>query len=414
MKTVLNIAASACILLAAASCEYLDNNPDKHADKKDSTYVDLEEVARLLASIPMGTSQLDEVHDAVSSSSGNGYDEEYTMRDLFERPGAGVGDPQTKSGEAYERPLRDLIKEQLMNSSLTKSESIDPDRFIDELTSSDIQIYWPYSETWDDSQMPIITFDPEDGSEKNIGYRLVMDDDGSRRVEKVLVDEEVAKVEPVWVINRNSDAGYATLEMLRREDPEWGEGGGTIIVRPSSCFGPEQTRAGKPVKALLLKNFTMNRNYDPWFAGASEFFVKSGYIEDLTARTEAELRLYEPMVTDFMIVVKRSQVGVSQDFNAILMSDWAQWSMDSEGNKEGIDWYAFMITEDDGGTKTEWTTKAKVYVESKSYGFEISIPLNSRDDVVWRGRLSSRWLEANDDLEASFGDVDLTFEVVEY
>jgi hypothetical protein len=168
------------------------------------------------------------------------------------------------------------------------------------------------------------------------------------------------------------------------------------------------------VKALLLKNFTMNRNYDPWFAGASEFFVKSGYIEDLTARTEAELRLYEPMVTDFMIVVKRSQVGVSQDFNAILMSDWAQWSMDSEGNKEGIDWYAFMITEDDGGTKTEWTTKAKVYVESKSYGFEISIPLNSRDDVVWRGRLSSRWLEANDDLEASFGDVDLTFEVVEY
>ena len=224
MKTVLNIAASACILLAAASCEYLDNNPDKHADKKDSTYVDLEEVARLLASIPMGTSQLDEVHDAVSSSSGNGYDEEYTMRDLFERPGAGVGDPQTKSGEAYERPLRDLIKEQLMNSSLTKSESIDPDRFIDELTSSDIQIYWPYSETWDDSQMPIITFDPEDGSEKNIGYRLVVDDDGSRRVEKVLVDEEVAKVEPVWVINRNSDAGYATLEMLRREDPEWGEG----------------------------------------------------------------------------------------------------------------------------------------------------------------------------------------------
>ena len=406
--------ASAVILLAAASCEYLDNNPDKHAGKTDSTYVDLDDVAKLLASIPMEASHLGEVYDAVSSSSGNGYDEEYTMRDLFERPGSGVGDVSTKTGEAYERPLRDLIKEQLMNSAMTKSENIDPDRFLAELMSSDIQIYWPYSETWDNSKMPIITFDPEDGSEKNIGYRLVQDDDGLRRVEKVLVDEDVAKVDPVWVINRNSDAGYATLEMLRREDPEWGEGGGTIIVRPSAVDMLERTKASGPVKALVLKNFTMNRNYDPWFAGASEFFVKTGYIEDLTARTEAELRLYDPMVTDFMIVVKRSQMGLPQDFNAILMSDWAQWSIDSDGNKEGIDWFAFMITEDDGGTRTEWTTKAKVYVESKSYGFEITLPLNSRDDVVWRGRLSSRWLEANDDLEASFGDVDLTFEVVEY
>jgi hypothetical protein len=28
------------------------------------------------------------------------------------------------------------------------------------------------------------------------------------------------------------------------------------------------------------------------------------------------------MVTDFMIVVKRSQVGIPQNFNAILMTGW--------------------------------------------------------------------------------------------
>jgi hypothetical protein len=155
---------------------------------------------------------------------------------------------------------------------------------------------------------------------------------------------------------------------------------------------------------LVLKDFTMNRNYDTWFAGASEFFVKIGYLEDLTAMTEAELRLYDPVVTDFMIVVRRSQMGVPQDFNAVLMTDWSP----------DVDWCAFMITEDDGGTRTEWTSKAKVFIEGKSYGFEISLPLNSRDDVVWRGRLASRWLEENSSLVSHFGDVDLTFEVVEY
>ena len=95
--------------------------------------------------------------------------------------------------------------------------------------------------------------------------------------------------------------------------------------------------------------------------------MKIGYLEDFTAMTEAEMRLYNPMITDFMIVVRRSQVGVPQNFNA------------------------FQITEDDGGARTEWSTKAKVFVEGKSYGFEINIPLNSRDDVVWRGRLDYKW-----------------------
>ena len=120
--------------------------------------------------------------------------------------------------------------------------------------------------------------------------------------------------------------------------------------------------------------------------------------------TEAEMRLYNPMITDFMIVVRRSQVGVPQNFNAVLMTDWS----------EDIEWCAFQITEDDGGTKTEWSTKAKVFVEGKSYGFEINIPLNSRDDIVWRGRLDYKWFDQLSGAPGSFGDVELVFEVLEY
>ena len=405
MKTIVNtIVLSAC-MLAAASCEILDNDPDKHVKDEDSTYVGLEEVAELLALIPLKSSHVNEVHDAVTSSSGNGYDEEYTMKDLFERPGAGVGDLEVRSGAIYENPLRDLIKEHVYGMAATRSgaDVLDPDRFLEELMSSDIQIYWPFSDSWDGEGMPIITYDPEDGSDKNMGYRLVVNDDGSRSVESLVVDEALAEAEPVWVVNRNSDAGYATLEMLRRENPDWGEGGGTIIVRPS-CPETLKTRAEVSVKSLILKDFTMNRSYDTWFAGASEFFVKTGSVEDFTASTEAELRLYSPTITDFLIVVKRSQIGEPLPFNAMLVSDWT-------GQMTHC---AFMITEDDGGTITEWNCTALVRIASKSYGFEIKIPFNSRDDVVWRGQLSSRWLEANSNLVGHFGDVDLTFEVVEY
>ena len=405
MNNVVDIVALSLIMLAAASCEILDNDPDKHVKDEDSTYVGLEEVAELLALIPLKSSHVNEVHDAVTSSSGNGYDEEYTMKDLFERPGAGVGDLEVRSGTIYENPLRDLIKEHVYGMAATRSgaDALDPDRFLEELMSSDIQIYWPFSDSWDGEGMPIITYDPEDGSDKNMGYRLVVNDDGSRSVESLVVDEALAEAEPVWVVNRNSDAGYATLEMLRREDPDWGEGGGTIIVRPS-CPETLKTRAEVSVKSLILKDFTMNRSYDTWFAGASEFFVKTGSVEDFTASTEAELRLYSPTITDFLIVVKRSQIGEPLPFNAMLVSDWT-------GQMTHC---AFMITEDDGGTITEWNCTALVRIASKSYGFEIKIPFNSRDDVVWRGQLSSRWLEANSNLVGHFGDVDLTFEVVEY
>ena len=129
-----------------------------------------------------------------------------------------------------------------------------------------------------------------------------------------------------------------------------------------------------------------------------------GSVENFTASTEAELKLYNPSVTDFMIVVKRKNVGVPQPFNAVLVSEWT----------DQLASCAFMIVEDDGGTRTSWKCTALVRIESKSYGFELEIPINSRDDIVWRGQLSSRYILANDNVTGHFGDVDLKFQIVEY
>ena len=387
------IFSAVLLLFSTVSCEIIDDDPVKHVDEKK--YVSLNEVAEVFAGIPLEQSHLQEVHDAVSASSGNGYDEEYTMANLFSNPGSGVGDcDDTRSEDKYERPLRALIHEHLLG---TKSSSgmPDPHRWLEELMNSDIQIYWPYSDVWDGESFPVITFDPEDDSEVNVGYRLHFNEDGSREVEEVIVDEDMARSSAVWVINRNSDAAYRTLEMLQKEDPGWGEGGGDVTVQPLASSGK---------KSLILKNFRMNRNYDCWFAGASEFWIKIGSVEDFTATTEAELKLYNPRVTDFLKVVKRGQVGEVLPFNATLISDWC----------EQMTHCALMMTEDDGGTWTDWKCTALVRIASKSYGIELNIPVKSWDDIVWRGRLAWDWIEANDEKASHFGDVDLTFEIEEY
>lgn len=389
----------------------------------------LSEIAGLLAELPLEAGHMTEVHDAVSASSQNGYDEEYTMSNLFSVPGSGVGDEHlgTRAAQKYENPLSELIRDHLMSKAGTKSsaggarftDEEDVDRYLGALASSDIQVYWPFSGSWDGSGgLPVITFDPEDESTANIGYRITVDPDGNRQIDTVIVDEQTAMETPVWVVNRNSDDGYLSLDMIRQLYPGWEEEGGNLVIRPSGngkaygrmgtapVEGPLPAGTGTAtatVKTLVLKDFTMNRNYDSWFAGASEFFVKCGSVENFTASTEAELQLYSPSVTDFMIVVKRDQVGKPQPFNAVLISDWT----------EQVDNCAFMIIEDDGGKQTSWECTALVRVASKSYGIEIDLPFRTRDDIVWRGSLSSRYLTANNNRPENFGDVSITFEIEE-
>jgi len=388
------------IFLAAAvlfcACEIIENEKEEEVEQET---LSLKEVAELLGELPIGSSQAGEVRDAVNSSRGNGFDEEYLLKDLFESPGKGVGDdPAHTKASSYDNPLRDMIRSALENKSATKAGAgIDVDGYLNALKKSDIQIYWPYSENWDGDRMPIITYAPDDPLvETNVGYRLV---DG--KVEALVVDEKMAQERPVWVINRNDDSEGTPLEMLRKSDPQWGQGGEIVIG--TKAVGQRASKNDTGVKTLILKDFTMKRNYDCWFRGASEFFVKAGAVENFKAKNEEDLSLYSPSITDFMIVVKRKYVGVPVPFNAVLVSEWT----DQLSN------IAFMVIEDDGGTQETWKASATVKYNSKSYGFDVSLPFHSKDDIVWRGQLSSKYITGYNNTVGHFGDVDLTFEIVD-
>ena len=388
MKHTVNpLIPAGCLLLCVLSCR---QTPALEEPVPVLPELSLPGVAGLLAAVPTGPDQLREVHSAVRSSSANGYDEEYTMRDLFSTPGAGVGDdPSATRALALGTPLRDVIEDYLRSSVATKSSGTeDVDGYIRALASSDMQIYWPFSESWDGESSPIVTFDPGIDTGVNSGYEVAVSEDGRRSLREVQVTEDMARTRPVWVVNTNDDSAFKSLEMYRKENPDWGRGGGAVV-------------RSADVRSLVLKDFTMKRHYDSWFRGASEFFVRTGCVEGFTASTEAEMRLYSPSITDFMVVVKRSNLGVTIPFNAMLISDWT----------DQLESFAFLITEDDGGTRTSWKTEAVVKVNSKSYGVVIDLPFNIRDDIVWRGSISNRFMSQYSGKTAHFGDVDITFEI---
>ena len=397
------------LALMTISCEPVDGPWNAQSTQN----IRLSDVAVLLSEIPIGKEQIGEVYDAVSISAGNGYDEEYTMQDLFRDPGSGVGEhavkgrtvcAPTRSGPVeYSLPLRDMLRSALEGRAATRSMDINlsdnilgdrtVDGFLDLLQDSDIQIYWPYAEEWDWETLPVISFDPEDGSEVNVGYELFVEGGVVTRRE-VVVTEKMAMERPVWVVNRNNDSQYTSIELLRKNDPAW-NGGGSIIVTPA---------AATKKKALYIKDFTMKQQGDCWFAGASEYFVKVGSVDDFRASTEAELLLYDPMITDFMMVVRRKELGIPREMNAVLVPSWTPQ----------LERCAIMIHEDDGGTIEKWNCSAVVKWESRSYGFDISIPFHSRDDIVWRGHLTYDYLEAFSGTPQHLGDVDVTFELVSY
>lgn len=372
-----------CLWLAlpflGAGCKGVEQVGPEQPASSGCELLSLEDVAQILSELPLEEQHLREVHDAVGSSSGNGYDEEYMMSDLFANPGAGVGSDgrPTKAG-SYASPLRDLFEDYFSKKCATRAGgSPDADAYIEALRSSDIQIYWPYSEDWDGA-FPIITFDPGYGAESNTGYEVTVDADGNRKVSEVYVDEAVAASRPVWVVNTNDDSAFTPLDLITSKAGE---------------------STGTSSKKLMLKTFTMLRNYDSWFGGGSEFFVKCGSASGFKATNNNDLKLYTPSVTDFMVVVRRSELKKEVTMNTILVSDFT----------DEIDKVAFLVIEDDGGETTSWKCAATVKYMSKTYGFDLEIPYKDKDDVVWRGQLSGDFFRTKAPASGRFGDVKITF-----
>ena len=363
----LPLALLSAAILSFQACDKTSQpliSPEKSVQSAEVTPAS---VARVLSGIPFTLDQVREVWDGVNASSANGYDEEYTFRDMFASPGSGVGDERvgTRSVKEYHEPLNGLIS-----------------RHLGDLSASGLQIYWPYSEDWDGISMPVITFCPEIALETNVGYLRKELPGNKWIVKEIAVDEAYAKEHPVWVVGWNEDAGAMTPQILEK----------TLGEKPA-------TRSTSDFKTLRIKEFKAHVQYDPWLSGASEFFIKCGSIKAFTAAVASDLTQYTPEITDLMIKVKRKQVGTALRLNTVVVSEWSPQLSEC----------VFLIHEYDGGKMTTWKASGEVKIKAKAYGFSVEFPYHRNDDIVWRGKLSSNYFERYNGVPNRFGDTSITF-----
>jgi hypothetical protein len=383
------LAFAAISLTTLGSCDLETQDPIgiEAPSPTPSQSISPQSLATLVSSLPLTLEQVQEVHSAVTSSIDNGYDEEYTFRSLVTTPGFGTGDDalSTRSKSVVSEysgttPMRSLLE----NASAAMSPSTRSASFMQELSASGYQIYWPYSENWDGTTLPTVSFDPGSGAERNVGFLREQLTSGEWIVREVTVDEEYSKTHPVWIVNANEDEGHLTPQMAEK-----------LGLQPVQ----NETRAVSNFRTLRIKEFKAHRNYDSFFAGGSEFFVKIGAISAFSADILSDLTKYTPEITDMYITVKRSQVGKFLRFNTVLVSEWSDQLLES----------AFLMIEDDGGKRTSWKCSGTVMIKSKSYGFTVEFPLNKNDDIVWRGKLSSNYFEKYNGVANRLGDVSVNF-----
>ena len=152
---------------------------------------ELNDVALMLTEIGLDTELCNEVHSSVTAAIEKGLDEDLYFRELW----MNSADVKVKSYDS-ESILKSRLESYFMRNPSTKNSE---GNF---LKDSDIEIYWPYSENWDGKTFPVIAPVPL-GQECDTlyGYKVISMPGETVKLDTVLVDDDYAYENPVWIIN---------------------------------------------------------------------------------------------------------------------------------------------------------------------------------------------------------------------
>ena len=196
MKEKLIYIFALVLAICQTSCVSEVNQDLDITSNKVSKGAELENIAKLLASIDFDNNEVKKIHGGVTTALNNGLHEVYFMKELMGE------DCKVVKETDQTRVFVDFIKSQVENKSLSQALSYYREFENDEK----LQIYWPFSENWDGKTKPVISYLPDDNSQdKNIGYYY----EGGE-LKSVVVDREYAKTHPVWIVNE-SMMGYNNI-----------------------------------------------------------------------------------------------------------------------------------------------------------------------------------------------------------
>ena len=291
--------------------------------------------AKLFTNMSIDNALCVEVHDAVTRAIEYGLDEDLFIRELWmDESSIKVKSPEKQS------VLKSRIDEQF-SKCITKS--MDAEEYY---SNSDIVIYWPYSDNWDGVSMPTIVSAPDDPNQDwNYGYKYIKDNCGSVKVDTVVVNDDYAYENPVWVIN-HCDYDYNDL-------PFFNQGVNSIDNRvfiggKNVSSSSTETKSGDSINIWYFRRMQCRHQYDSIFNGGSNFKATVTY---LPANGKVGGN------TIFHITFTRKQIRkhTIKTVDALMNTDWTE---------DEISNHLFMIETDNYGTEISTTVSAKYKDES--------------------------------------------------
>lgn len=309
--------------------------------------IELSHIALLLATADINIDAINEVKEVVENSIYYGQDETCRFKDLL----------MPDSSKIFHTTSKKLIQK-IEDAVNTKEWAFNKENLFDYLSKNNIQIYWPYSERWDSTTRPIVTYYSNDKNKWNYGYQQILQTDGTIKIDTIIVDENYFKNNPIWIINQNKTP-YEDLPNFQRG--EYVNKSGTIFF--SEAFKKNQ----KQTKDIIMLNTSvfigyvncLNSSESKW-NGAPELKFTWGHIGYNTTGA----------INTLSIQLTLNEIGHAKEINSCIQPSWTTFEKTNS---------LFIVEEDKGKSKT--MTKNLTYWDDRL--IPVSIPYKNNDDILF-------------------------------
>ena len=248
-----------------------------------------------------------------------------------------------------------ILKEYIVNNLTTYSTRSDEDVT---MVVNDVEIYWPYCDNWDGYSQPVIVINEYNESQfieddKVYAYKYI-NNGIDCEIEEIIVDEEYAKHNPVWVISKSD----VTLEYI------------TYLKTKKYNASQNITRAtgSEQIYEVTATKLTSTEQHDSWLDGGSEYVIywfhpDVNKNDSLRVNISGQIKLSRKEITN----------ATPKDVSFICNFDWAT---DQRYNRLKI------IEFDPGSNMTFPITLKFTTSENKEVTLGTEITINENDEHI--------------------------------
>lgn len=351
--------------LLAVELEEL-NDSDLSSSNSSDEDANKVELANALLRISRDNRLVGDLHDHVMQSLEYGLDE-IAFVDEIMNPNKYT--TQFKSASKLSTHLNELLQ----------SSKASPLRSTDGIfTIEGLEIYWPYSEDWDGVSQPVVTLLPSNyeddrgaagGNEDHavVAYKFSTVKDGISGIDTLLVNEEYAMNNPVWVVRNQSVKKDDLINLKRNNDFN------KITPRNENLISKKQTvaRSTTPYKIAetTVASIKSEKQHDDWLNGGSEYYIYWFFpVKDFGLSTHKSMEIH----------FSRKEIKNKTTKNITFMANY-DWDKGQSHNK-------LKVLEYDPGSDIKINVKffSKIKIGEAEIGREFStdIKINRGDDDI--------------------------------